>query len=217
MKPADYVDVAERIRGFKAEYPDGSLQSLEGPKLMLVGDKTFIVYCAAAYRTPDDQRPGVGWAWEPVPGPTPFTRDSELMNAETSAWGRAIVALGFDTKKIASSEEVRNRQAVDEPEVVAQEEMERKSKFEAPPAATEKPITPGVIAEINAVLKLLQQAFPEHPADGQEWKDVAKAHCVQMFERDTVTDLTLAQGHQLREWLEGQYNQATQAAALPFG
>jgi hypothetical protein len=33
------------------------------------------------------------------------------MNAETSAWGRAIIALGFPTKKIASAEEVRNRQA----------------------------------------------------------------------------------------------------------
>jgi hypothetical protein len=70
------------------------------------------VYSAAAYRTPDDQLPGVGWAYEPIPGPTNFTRDSELQNAETAAWGRAMVAaLAVDTKKgIASSEEVRNRQ-----------------------------------------------------------------------------------------------------------
>ena len=34
------------------------------------------------------------------------------MNAETSAWGRAIVAaLAADTQKIASAQEVRNRQA----------------------------------------------------------------------------------------------------------
>jgi hypothetical protein len=71
-----------------------------------------MVYSAAAYRTPDDQLPGVGWAYEPIPGPTNFTRDSELQNAETAAWGRAMVAaLAVDTKKgIASSEEVRNRQ-----------------------------------------------------------------------------------------------------------
>ena len=31
------------------------------------------------------------------------------MNAETAAWGRAIVALGFETKKLASRQEVRNR------------------------------------------------------------------------------------------------------------
>ena len=66
---------------------------------------------ALAYRAPDDPMPGIGTAWEPFPGRTPYTRDSELMNAETSAWGRAIVAtLAADTNKgIASREEVRNR------------------------------------------------------------------------------------------------------------
>ncbi len=107
----DYVDVAERIREFNAKYPEGTLQSLIQPEIVQVGDKTFVLYGAAAYRTPDDQRPGIGWAWEPVPGPTNFTRDSEVQNAETSAWGRAIVALGFETKKIASANEVRNRQS----------------------------------------------------------------------------------------------------------
>jgi len=52
-------------------------------------------------------------AYEQWPGRTPYTRDSELQNAETSAWGRAIVAvLAADTKRgIASQEEVRNRSA----------------------------------------------------------------------------------------------------------
>ena len=48
-------------------------------------------------------------AFEPIPGKTSYTKDSEVMNAETSAWGRAIVALGFETKKIASADEVRAR------------------------------------------------------------------------------------------------------------
>ena len=34
------------------------------------------------------------------------------MNAETSAWGRACIAAGIPSKKIASFEEVRNRQEV---------------------------------------------------------------------------------------------------------
>jgi hypothetical protein len=74
---------------------------------------TFIVYVAAAYRTPDDPRPGIGCAWEPYPGRTPYTAGSELMNAETSAWGRALqAALVADTKTgVASREEVRNRRA----------------------------------------------------------------------------------------------------------
>lgn len=117
---SDYVDVAERIRLFAAKHPEGSLQPLDLAKpytVEVIGDKTFIVYVAAAYRTADDQRPGVGTAWEEFPGKTPYTRGSELQNAETSAWGRAIVAvLAADTKRIASADEVRNRQAErDEP------------------------------------------------------------------------------------------------------
>lgn len=109
-----YVDVAERIRIFKEKYPNGSLQpaNIEKPyDVMAVGERLFVVYVAAAYRQPDDQRPGIGVAWECFPGRTTFTKDSELMNAETSAWGRAIIAaLAADTQKIASADEVRNRQ-----------------------------------------------------------------------------------------------------------
>jgi hypothetical protein len=115
--PLDYIDVATRIIEFREKYPTGSLQSWKDPYVIEVkmpdgSIKSYMVYSAAAYRTPDDQLPGVGWAYEPIPGPTNFTRDSELQNAETAAWGRAMVAaLAVDTKKgIASSEEVRNRQ-----------------------------------------------------------------------------------------------------------
>ena len=45
-----------------------------------------------------------------MPGPTPFTRDSEMMNSQTAAWGRAIIAVGIPSKKIASAEEVQARQ-----------------------------------------------------------------------------------------------------------
>jgi len=115
--PLDYIDVATRIIEFREKYPQGSLQSWRDPYVIEVRItdttfKSFMVYSAAAYRSPDDTLPGVGWAYEPIPGPTNFTRDSELQNAETAAWGRAMVAaLAVDTKKgIASSEEVRNRQ-----------------------------------------------------------------------------------------------------------
>lgn len=121
----DYVDVAQRIADFREVYPQGSLQPADPSQpfeiRQLEGiDKngkqftaTMIVYTAAAYRTPDDQRPGIGMAWEPFPGRTPYTLGSELMNAETSAWGRAIVAaLASDSKRgVSSREEIRNRQA----------------------------------------------------------------------------------------------------------
>jgi hypothetical protein len=105
----DYVDVAERIAEFSAKYPEGSLQSDLTP---LYKDDVLVGWlCRAyAYRSASDERPGVGHAVEPVPGKTPYTRDSEAMNAETSAWGRAIIALGFKTKKIASKQEAEARQ-----------------------------------------------------------------------------------------------------------
>ena len=87
----DYIDVAERLMDFHERYPDGSLQTVAW-SVESVADKTFIVYQAAASRDKDDPRPGQGIAWEPFPGATPYTKNSELMNAETSAWGRAIIA-----------------------------------------------------------------------------------------------------------------------------
>jgi hypothetical protein len=109
--PLDYIDVATRIVEFREKFPQGSLQQVSY-EFVNVNGKDWIIYTAAAYRSPDDERPGIGTAWEPIPGPTNFTRDSEVQNAETAAWGRAMVAaLAVDTKKgIASSEEVRNRQ-----------------------------------------------------------------------------------------------------------
>lgn len=110
--PLDYIDVAARIVEFRGKHPEGSLQQVAIDFRTFAGHD-WIVYTAAAYRTPDDPRPGMGTALEPVPGKTPYTRDSELQNAETAAWGRAIVAvLAADTRRgIASAEEVRNRRA----------------------------------------------------------------------------------------------------------
>jgi len=110
-----YNTVAERIAEFRAKHPEGSLQPADLSKpfsLELVNGNQCFVVTAAAYRSPDDQRPGIGMAYEPVPGATPFTRGSELQNAETAAWGRAIVAaLAADTNKgVASRDEIQARQ-----------------------------------------------------------------------------------------------------------
>ena len=110
----DYIPVNERIAAFIAKYPEGSLRPLwpDDPYRVLgEGETKWLVYGACAFRTPDDPAPGVGLAWEPVPGRTPYTRGSELMVAETSAWGRALAAIGIATNKsIASAEEVRSAQ-----------------------------------------------------------------------------------------------------------
>lgn len=108
--PLDYIDVATRIVEFREKYPEGRLRQKE-IQFIDFANKSWVVYTAEAWRSPDDPAPAHGTAWEPVPGPTQFTRDSELQNAETAAWGRAMVAaLAVDTRKgIASQEEVRNR------------------------------------------------------------------------------------------------------------
>jgi hypothetical protein len=121
----DYIDVAQRIAEFRAAWPGGSLRPADPAEPFRIVQaqgfekdgqvvtQTFIVVVAAAYRGPEDQAPGVGMAWEIFPGRTPYTRGSELQNAETSAWGRAIIAVGAaDAKRgIASREEVQNRRA----------------------------------------------------------------------------------------------------------
>lgn len=110
----NYVEVPERIRRFIAKHPNGSLQG-EGHFVRETPEGKIIGYHfrAFAHRSPEDEMPGVGTAYEPIPGKTPFTKDSEVMNAETSAWGRAIAALGFDFGSVASREEVRAR--IEEP------------------------------------------------------------------------------------------------------
>ena len=128
----DYIDVASRIVEFRTKHPEGSLQQA-ALDFKEVAGAWWVVYTAAAYRSPDDPRPGIGTAWEPVPGKTNFTRDSELQNAETAAWGRAIVAaLAADTKRgIASAEEVRNRQEQSEPDPVITARVAVKDAWEA--------------------------------------------------------------------------------------
>lgn len=107
----NYNDVASRIVEFREKYPTGTLRPLDKSKpytLEIINGNPCFVVVAAALRTPDDPEPGVGMAYEPIPGSTPYTRGSELQNAETAAWGRAMIAaLAVDAKKgIASREEV---------------------------------------------------------------------------------------------------------------
>lgn len=113
---SSYVDVAARIVEFRTKHPEGSLQPADVAtpfQVVEIGGQTYIAVVAAAYRSPADTRPGIGMAYEQFPGQTPYTRGSELQNAETSAWGRAIVAaLAADTRQgVASRDEVQNRVA----------------------------------------------------------------------------------------------------------
>ena len=111
----DYVDVKERLQEFYKAYPNGSIQfEYRG---VMEHNQLYIWGVAYAYRTADDERPGIGTAAELAEGKTTYTRGSELMNLETSAWGRAIGALGIGLgKSIATKQEVENAKARQEPE-----------------------------------------------------------------------------------------------------
>jgi hypothetical protein len=125
----DYVDVAERIRIAKELYPELSLQSTWED--ITIDGQQYIVVKAVAYRSPSDDHPGIGHAWEPVPGKTSYTKGSELMNGETSAWGRALAALGIEVRKVASKQEVQSAKA--RQETVPPSQREVKAPQEAQP------------------------------------------------------------------------------------
>jgi len=138
----DYVDVAERIRIAKEIYPELSLQSTW--EMITVEGQQYLVVRALAYRTANDDHPGIGHAWEPVPGKTPYTKGSELMNGETSAWGRALAALGIEVRKVASKQEVQSAKA--------RQETVPPSKREVPAPKEAEPVrgTDTVIKEPGA-------------------------------------------------------------------
>lgn len=105
----DYVDVPHRLKMLADKFPDVRIVESE-PVVRVVGDRTFIEVKVTAWRSPDDQHPAVAFCWEPFPGDTPYTRDSEQMNAATSALGRLVaVMLPGAFAKLASTNEVFHR------------------------------------------------------------------------------------------------------------
>lgn len=109
----DYIEVKDRIQQFYAKYPEGSLQ-FEFNGTMEVSGQTIIWGRAYAYRNQEDLKPATGTAWELLPAKSSFARGAELMVLETSAWGRAIAALGIAvSKSVASKNEVMRQQSKD--------------------------------------------------------------------------------------------------------
>ncbi len=100
--------------------------------------ETYIYGEAFAYPERDKMAYASGWAWERVPA-RGFAKGAEMMTLETSAWGRAIAALGIAvTKGIASREEVqRNVNPENDP-------------WQTPPDSPKKPIEGKISPETPA-------------------------------------------------------------------
>jgi hypothetical protein len=113
MDLSDYVDVPTRFAALLAKWPELRIKE-HRPEIVTIGDKTFISVTMQAWRTPDDPIPCQATCFEPYPGKTPFTRDSEQMNASTSCLGR-LAGLMMSFPKMASLEEVVNRQSEEKP------------------------------------------------------------------------------------------------------
>ena len=106
----NYVDVPTRLRMALDKFPDLRVQESQ-PVFREVGNKLYIEIRCTVWRDKDDQLPIIAFCWEPFPGTTPYTRDSEQMNASTSALGRALGMMGFGIEhKMASKQEVLARQ-----------------------------------------------------------------------------------------------------------
>lgn len=158
----DYKDVATRLAEIRQIYPELSLQQVRC-ELIDQGGQLGWLYVAAAFRTPDDTRPGMGTAFEPVPGKTPYTKDSECMVAETSAWGRALVAIGADTRNgVASAEEVKARQPIAKITSVKEDEQGIEFTIQTPPApATDDYIARAESLSVKGDLEALRALYKE--------------------------------------------------------
>jgi hypothetical protein len=114
MDLSNYVDVPTRFAMALERWPE--LRIIENrPEVITIADKVFISVTMQAWRTPDDPVPAQATCFEPFPGKTSFTRDSEQMNASTSALGRVLGLMMSFGPKMASAEEVRNRQETNAP------------------------------------------------------------------------------------------------------
>jgi len=113
----NYVDVPTRLRMALEKFPDLRVQESQ-PHFREVNEKLYIEIKCTVWRDKDDPLPVIAFCWEPFPGTTPYTRNSEQMNASTSALGRALGMMGFGIDhKMASKQEVLARQEPQQPRV----------------------------------------------------------------------------------------------------
>jgi hypothetical protein len=106
----NYVDVPTRLRMALEKFPDLRMQESQ-PLFREVEGKLYLEMHVTLWRDKDDQLPMIAYCWEPFPGKTPYTRDSEMMNLSTSLIGRVLGMMGFGIEhRMASKQEVLARQ-----------------------------------------------------------------------------------------------------------
>ena len=115
MNLENYVDVATRLKLALEKFPNLRV-SERGHEIATFGDSTVLICTVCVWRDPEDEYPVIASASEPLPGRTPYTKNSELMVGMTSALGRALGYMGIGlsalgTKlSIATANEIEARQ-----------------------------------------------------------------------------------------------------------
>lgn len=110
MNLDNYVDVATRLKMALEKWPNLRV-SERGYEIATFGDSTVLICSVCVWRDETDEHPVIASASEPLPGRTPYTRNSELMVGMTSALGRALGYMGIGiNSSIASRNEVEARQ-----------------------------------------------------------------------------------------------------------
>jgi len=108
FNPAEYETVAERIKRFYVDYPDGRIITKNLTQQHDRAISTWVVQ-AWVYLSAEDQRNDVakasGLAFE-VDGVGMAQKTSALETAETSSIGRALANAGYSGDKRASREEM---------------------------------------------------------------------------------------------------------------
>ncbi len=93
VRGKDYVEVNQRIKGFRQVYPTGWITT----DIVRETDGFIIIKARCGYRDKDTGQMFVlaeGTAFEERTS-SPINRTSYIENCETSAWGRALGAAGF--------------------------------------------------------------------------------------------------------------------------
>lgn len=115
MNLDNYVPVNQRLLDALGRWPELRVQETAFD-IMRIEEQTFLVCEVTVWRTPDDPKPSIATAAEPMPGRTPYTKGSERMVGFTSALGRALGYMGIGIHEaMASSNEVQARQTGDRP------------------------------------------------------------------------------------------------------
>lgn len=191
-----YIDCRTRLVAALKDWPD--LRVVEDtPEIVKIGERHFIQATVTLFRSVDDALPVRAFCFEPFPGKTNFTRDSEQQNSATSALARALGYMGYGIERsIASFDEVRNRQP-DEAIVYDSVNVTRPSQTRS--EASQMPV---VKAKAGSAIDTLNKSGQATEKQVSYIRSLVRKSSVKVDET-TIEQLTILEANALIEQLLG--------------